>query len=159
MFIMQQSQLLEGQSVSAFAPGMPEAVIDLGEFTIQSMPLGLMPAQFDITMMVADMNEGLGASLHYNSDLFNVATMSRMLDAFQTILHSIVADPGQEIRALPLLPDDQRDKLIKGWINTTIDFPSDLCLQQLFEIQVKSNPDKIAITFEDQSLTYRELDD
>src|SRR5690606_25992430 len=86
MFIMQQAQILDGQPLSAFAPGMPNAQMEMAGMTLQSLPLPGMPAQFDLTLMVAEMEEGLGASLHFNTGLYDAATMERMLAHFEMLL-------------------------------------------------------------------------
>jgi len=114
-------------------------------------------AKFDLTLLMEDTQEGLVATAEYNTDLFNADTITRMLRHFQTSLEGIVANPDQSIADLPLLTASQRHQLIVEWNNTKTDYPLDLCIHQLFEQQVERTPDAIAVVFENQQLTYREL--
>ncbi|NEQ08360.1 MAG: AMP-binding protein, partial [Moorea sp. SIO4E2] len=58
---------------------------------------------------------------------------------------------------LPILTTDEQHKLLVEWNDTQTDYPKDRCIHQLFEEQVAKSPDAIALTFEHQQLTYREL--
>jgi amino acid adenylation domain-containing protein len=72
-------------------------------------------------------------------------------------LEGIVANPKQRISQLPLLTEIEQRQLLIDWNNTQVEYPQDQCIHQLFEEQVKLTPDAIALVFEDQLLTYREL--
>ncbi|MCC3433251.1 MAG: amino acid adenylation domain-containing protein, partial [Microcoleus sp. PH2017_04_SCI_O_A] len=75
---------------------------------------------------------------------------------FQTLLEGIVSNPEQKISELPLLTEWERQQLV-AWNNTATDYPQNACIHQLFEEQVERSPDAIALVFEDQQLTYKEL--
>ncbi|MFQ5617056.1 MAG: amino acid adenylation domain-containing protein, partial [Anaerolineales bacterium] len=113
-------------------------------------------AKFDLTVEVEDMEQGLTISLEYNTDLFNDGTMGRMLGHFQTLLEGIAANPDKRISDLPLLTGEER-KQIASWNDTWTDYPRDKCVHELFEEQAERTPDAIALVFEDQKMTYREL--
>ena len=93
----------------------------------------------------------------YSTDLFEPATITRMLEDFQTLLSGIVANPDQRIANLPLLNAQKLHQVLVEWNNTQVDYPQDKCIHQLFENQVKQHPDWIAIIFENEQLTYNEL--
>lgn len=114
-------------------------------------------AKFDLTLFMEDREQGLVATAEYNTDLFNADTMTRMLGHFQTMLEGIVANPEENISDLPLLTAAERQTILVKWNDTQVDYPRDLCIHQLFEQQVERTPDAIAIVFENQQLTYREL--
>jgi amino acid adenylation domain-containing protein/non-ribosomal peptide synthase protein (TIGR01720 family) len=76
---------------------------------------------------------------------------------FQTLLEAIAANPQQPVAELPLLTKAERDQLLVEWNDTQVDYPKDKCLHQLFEEQVEKTPDAVAVVFEDQQLTYREI--
>jgi aspartate racemase len=69
-------------------------------------------AHFDLTLQILDTEQGLTAALVYNTDLFEAATITRMLGSFQTLLEAMVADPGQRISELPLLTETERRQLL-----------------------------------------------
>jgi non-ribosomal peptide synthetase component F len=80
-----------------------------------------------------------------------------MLGHFQTLLESIVANPEQRLCELPLLTESDRHQLLVEWNDTQTKYLKDSCIHRLFEEQVEQTPDAIAIVFEDEQLTYREL--
>ncbi|HKM55690.1 MAG TPA: amino acid adenylation domain-containing protein, partial [Isosphaeraceae bacterium] len=76
---------------------------------------------------------------------------------YQRLLEGIVADPGQPISQLPLLTEDERHQMLVEWNDTARGYPADRCVHQLFEEQVGRTPEAVAVVFENQQLTYREL--
>jgi len=114
-------------------------------------------SKFDLTLFMEDSEQGLVATCEYNRDLFNADTINRMLGHFQTLLESIVSDPKQDISKLQLLTPSEFQQLLVAWNDTKTDYPQDKCIHQLFEEQVEKTPSDIAVTFENQQLTYREL--
>jgi amino acid adenylation domain-containing protein len=116
-------------------------------------------AKFDLTLFMEDTEQGLVATLEYNTDLFNADTIHRMLGHFQTLLQGIVSNPNIGIAELPLLTEFERHQLLVEWNNTQRNYPQNLCIHQLFEQQVERTPDVIALIFGNQKLTYRELNE
>ncbi|MDZ8079245.1 MAG: amino acid adenylation domain-containing protein [Nostoc sp. DcaGUA01] len=114
-------------------------------------------SKFDLTVFMEDSEEGLIATCEYNTNLFNADTISRMLGHFQTLLESIVSDSKQHLKDLQLLTQLEIRQLLVEWNNTKTDYPQNKCIHQLFEAQVEKTPNAIAVVFENQQLTYREL--
>jgi len=114
-------------------------------------------AKFDLSLTVSERSSGLRASFNYDTDLFDEGTIGRMAGHYQRLLEGIVADPGQGISQLPLLTEDERHQLLLQWNDTARGYPPDRCVHQLFEEQVGRTPDAVAVVFENQQLTYREL--
>ncbi|OUL31349.1 non-ribosomal peptide synthetase [Nostoc sp. 106C] len=103
------------------------------------------------------LSEGIRGVIVYNSDLFEQATITRMLGHFKMLLSSIVTNPEQAIAHLPLLSKQEQHQLFIEWNNTQADYPQDKLIHQLFQQQVEQHPDFIAVSFGNQQLTYREL--
>ena len=114
-------------------------------------------AHFDLTLQIADVDQGLTAAFVYNTDIFEPATITRMLGNFQTLLEAVVADPDQCLSDLPLLTEAERRQLLVEWNRTQDDGLRDLCVHQLFEAQVERTPDAVAVVCEAEQLTYAEL--
>ncbi|GAA6624132.1 amino acid adenylation domain-containing protein [Scytonema sp. NUACC26] len=114
-------------------------------------------AKFDLTLFMEDSEQGLVATGEYNTDLFNADTITRMLGHFQTMLEGIIANPNNAIVDLPLLTASEKHQLIVDWNDTKTDYPCNQCIHQLFEQEVERTPNSIAVVFENQQLTYREL--
>ncbi|MEM7727210.1 MAG: amino acid adenylation domain-containing protein, partial [Cyanobacteria bacterium P01_A01_bin.45] len=136
----------------------PNSEGSLSGLNIQSLPLPIdIKARFDLEVNFWETDRGLEGVWFYNTDLFNSSTINRIAQHFQTLLKAIVANPQQRISELPLLSPAERQQLLVEWNSNQVDYPSDKCIHQLFEEQVERNPDAVAIVFEDQELTYQEL--
>ncbi|GAA6615988.1 non-ribosomal peptide synthetase [Scytonema sp. NUACC26] len=111
----------------------------------------------DLVIFASEEGEGIKISCEYSAELFESASVRRMLGHFQTLLKSIVADPGQSVSTLLLLTEAERHQLLVEWNNTKVDYPREQCIHHLFEAQVKQTPNTVAVVFEDEQLTYWEL--
>jgi len=114
-------------------------------------------AQFDLTLSITDGRDNLEQAWEFNRDLFADSTIHRMISNFQTLLTAIVTDPDQDISKLSVITEGELQKLLVEWNNTYSDYPADKCIHQLFEEQVERTPDAVAVVFEDQKLSYRDL--
>jgi amino acid adenylation domain-containing protein len=135
----------------------PMSALELPGLTMSLLETDSGTAKFDLTLSMREIEQGLIGDLEYNTDLFDKSTIARMLTHFQTLLEGVVANPDQRLADLPLLTEAERQQLLVEWNDTQADYPSEVCLHQLFEAQVERSPDAIAVVFEDQQLTYREL--
>ncbi|MEA5623266.1 non-ribosomal peptide synthetase, partial [Nostoc sp. UHCC 0251] len=135
----------------------PTSGLELTGLTISSLPIKGTTSRFDLTLIMQNTVTGLVGVWEYNTDLFDASTIERMTGHFVTLLEGIIANPEERISQLPLLTQPEQQKLLVEWNDTGADYPQDLCIHQLFEEQVDSTPDAIAVVFEDQQLTYYEL--
>jgi len=158
MFIFQKAQDVEIQALSPFALGINDASMEAGGLTLESIALGGEPAQFDLTMMVAETEQGLAVALQYNIDLFDATTIQRMLEHFHSLLQEIVSDPYKPVSTYSLLTKKERQQLLVDWNQTQAGYPRELCIHELIQEQVERTPDAIAVQFGDEGLTYQELD-
>jgi amino acid adenylation domain-containing protein len=135
----------------------PASSWHLPDLTVHELTVDMKTAKFDLTLSMERTSYGLIGMLEYNTDLFDDKTIARMIGHFQTLLESIVAHPNQKISELPLLTETEQHQLLVEWNNTKTEYPQDKCIHQLFEEQVERTPDGVAIVFEDQQLTYQDL--
>ncbi|MDB9388326.1 amino acid adenylation domain-containing protein, partial [Microcystis aeruginosa] len=135
----------------------PSSPWDLPGVKIEDIPAGRDSVRLDLEIHLWDTPEGLGGFCSYNRDLFDGATIARLLEHFQNILRAIIANPQESVSSLPLLSEQEQKQLLVDWNQTQADYPQDQCIHQLFEAQVERTPDAIAVVFEEQSLTYSEL--
>jgi amino acid adenylation domain-containing protein len=131
--------------------------IDLPNLKLQLTELNTSTAKFDLTLNLIQTKAGLVSKWKYNTDLFDASTIERMSDHFQMLLAGITTNPDRHISTLPILTDTEQQQLLFDWNNTQTDYPQDLCIQQLFEQQVEKTPDAVAIVYQDEQLTYQEL--
>jgi amino acid adenylation domain-containing protein len=125
--------------------------------SIEPFAVGTDTAKFDLTLYLREDAGGMRGNWEYNTDLFDGPTIERMIGHFLTLLEGIVVNPDLRLSALPLLTEAERYQLLVEWNDTKRDYPKDKCIHELFEKQVERTPDAIALIFEDQQLTYREL--
>jgi amino acid adenylation domain-containing protein len=93
----------------------------------------------------------------YQCDRFTTAMITRILRHLRTLLEGMLANPAQRLTDLPMLTASERHQLLVEQNNTSRAYPQDMCLHQWFEAQVARTPDALAVVFEDQALTYQEL--
>ena len=136
----------------------PKSSGDLPGLTIQNMPLPLdETAKFDLQLHCSEVPEGLEGIWSYSNDLFDATTITRISRHFQTLLEAIVANQEARISSLPLLTQAEQHQLLVEWNNTQTQYQLDKCIHQLFEEQVRKTPHSVAVVFEDEELTYQEL--
>jgi amino acid adenylation domain-containing protein len=135
----------------------PMGEVELPGVTLTQLERESTIAKFDLTLSLTETNWGLVGGWEYNTDLFDRSTIERMTAHFQNLLSAIVENPQQTVAELPLLSEAERHQLLMEWNDTQSEYPSDQCIHQLFEEQVERTPDSVAVVFEDQQLTYREL--
>ena len=133
------------------------SAIELGGLIVSPARVDKDTAKFDLTLTMAEETDGLRATVEYNTDLFDAATITRLLGHFQTILEGIAADPEQRLSALPLMTAAERQQLLVEWNDTMREYPRGQCLHQLLEAQVEQTPTALAVVCEGHELTYREL--
>jgi amino acid adenylation domain-containing protein len=150
--------------------------LELPELTLSPQQLDVGTARFDLEFHLwerspnssgsnqspsnklwVDSSLGISGMVIYSADLFDEATITRLIGHFQTLLESIVANPEQRIANLQYLSAQERYQLLVECNNTQADYPQDLCIHQLFEMQADRTPDAVALVFGEERVTYREL--
>ncbi|TMC17580.1 MAG: amino acid adenylation domain-containing protein [Chloroflexi bacterium] len=134
-----------------------ETDIQLTGLTWSEVDRGHFTSQFDLSLMLVEGENGLLAELEYNTDLFDAATITRLLSHWQVLLEAIVHDPEQAIEILPLLTPEERTQLLVQSSADQCDYPRELYIHQLFEQQAALAPEAIAVIYQQAALTYREL--
>ncbi|HEX8186181.1 MAG TPA: amino acid adenylation domain-containing protein, partial [Blastocatellia bacterium] len=129
----------------------------LSALAVRPLRVGVKTAKFDLTLYVTDAGDGLECAFEYNTDLFNGDTITRMSGHLRALLEGITADPLKPIAGLPILTESERRQILIEWANTCADYADDSCVHQLFEAQVERTPQAIALSFEGEQLSYREL--
>lgn len=120
--------------------------------------LGTGTSKVDLTLCCGETDDGLEALFEYSTDLFERETILRLCHGYATLLEALVSDPERNIAQVELLSDADRRKLLFDWNETQVAYPRDVCLHRLVERQAALTPGKVAVVFDEQSLTYTELD-
>jgi amino acid adenylation domain-containing protein/thioester reductase-like protein len=174
MFNMPKANRLEEQSLAQFLLGTAGARMDLGGLPVELFPVEQQVAMFDLLLGMVDAGPSISASMQFNTDLFNVSTIERMVHHFRVLLADLAADPSRRLSEFALLTDADRERLVAapgtrelvasaedgaaGWAGFV----------ERFEAQVRARPDAVAVSVADQGaggdppgateVTYLELD-
>ncbi|NJO27407.1 MAG: amino acid adenylation domain-containing protein [Richelia sp. SL_2_1] len=134
----------------------PMSALGLPGLTLTPLEGDNNTSKFDLTLYMTETESGLVGSLEYNTDLFEENSIQKMAAHLQTLLSGIIANPQQRLSELPLLTESEQHQLLWEWNNTEVEYPL-LCIHELFEAQVEKTPLSVAVIFENQQLTYRQL--
>ncbi len=144
MFVLQNIELeameLDGLSIS---PGLLDNPI----------------AKFDLTIEAREDEEGIELCFVYRTKLFKQETVKYMAEHFLNILHTAVADPYQTLSHMEMLSEAEKRHLLVEFNDTAALYPEGLTLHELFEAQAAKWPDRIAVVFGGDRITYRELNE
>ncbi|HVT82046.1 MAG TPA: amino acid adenylation domain-containing protein, partial [Phycisphaerae bacterium] len=113
----------------------------------------------EIWLQIQADGEGVRLAADYRADLFDRETIERFLACYGRLLEAAVANPDVPVTRLPLQGPAELRQLIEEWNQTAAAYPRERCLHELFEEQVARMPDATAVTFENQKLTYRALNE
>lgn len=135
-----------------------EGTLELPGLTISSVDrAGVGVANYDLTLHVTESAEGLQLGWEYNTDLFEARTIARMATHFELLLTSLLRMPNENVFKAEMLSVQERHQLLVEWNDIEADYPKDKCIHELFEMQVAKSPESVALVFEDEELTYQEL--
>ncbi|MBW4630461.1 MAG: amino acid adenylation domain-containing protein [Iphinoe sp. HA4291-MV1] len=135
----------------------PIQELQLKGLELSRLELEYNTTRVDLEWHIWEHPQGLGVMVAYATDLFAPETIERMVAHFQRLLEGIVANPQQPISQLPLLSEVEQRQLLVEWNDTQVEYPFDKCIHSLFEEQVERTPDAVALVYENQQLTYNEL--
>ncbi len=119
----------------------------------------IQSARSDLSLIMTEYPEGLHGSLEYRTDLFDAATIKRMVGHWLTLLEAAVAHPTNPLATLPILPERERHQMLVEWNATQAPYQEDTPLHHLIEEQVEQTLDAVAVSFAGHHLTYQALNE
>jgi len=135
----------------------PDTDFELLDVNVEALELEIQTTrEFDLELHLWDKPQGLVGLCVYSSDLFAAETIQQLWSHFQILLQAVVADSCQEIGELSLMTAAEQ-QILQQWNRTQRVYPQDQCIHQLFEAQVKRQPDAVALVCGEQQLTYQVL--
>ncbi|BAB74348.1 non-ribosomal peptide synthetase [Anabaena sp. FACHB-709] len=130
--------------------------LQIPDLEIQQTWVETGATKFDLTCHIVERSQGLLVVMEYCTDLFQQQTITRMIQHLRVILAAIVENPSRKISEIPILTPQEQHQILVEWNQTQVDYPQKW-LHQLFEEQVQRTPDSIAVCYQEQTLTYQEL--
>ncbi|WP_159882458.1 non-ribosomal peptide synthetase [Paenibacillus puerhi] len=147
---------------AAFVLHNEEAEPVLGESSglkASTYPTEHTVAKFDLTLFATVGEHGIACSFEYATSLFKPETVERMGEHFRQLIRSIVDRPLIKLAALEFLTPKERELILTRFNNTAADFPQDSTIHELIEEQAARTPERTAVVFGNERLTYRELNE
>ncbi|HEX5715932.1 MAG TPA: amino acid adenylation domain-containing protein [Thermoanaerobaculia bacterium] len=138
----------------------PMPVLELPGLTLEPVETDTGTAKFDLMLSLTQRGEpGGGAAgwLEYGADRFDRPTAERIVAAFERLTAAAMADSRQRLSDLPLLAEEERRQILFEWNNTATPYPREALVHELFEEQAERSPDRVALLFGDESVTYGDL--
>ncbi|HEX6042720.1 amino acid adenylation domain-containing protein, partial [Longimicrobium sp.] len=129
----------------------------LGGLRAEPLAVRAEAVKFDLHLTLTETGGRLAGSLAYREELWEPATIQRMLGHFTTLLRAVAADPGRPLAGVRLLDDGERE-LLAGWNATERVYDPGASLHGLFEAQARKTPDAVAVQLDGETLTYARLD-
>ncbi|HZG42370.1 MAG TPA: condensation domain-containing protein, partial [Longimicrobium sp.] len=126
---------------------------------VESVAPRLDTTKFDLALFLVADARGVRGSMGYSTALFDRSTIQRMLGHLQRVLEQVAGRADVRVSELELLGDEERRLVLGGWNRVTAEYPAAGCIHQLFEAQAARTPGALAVSFDDASLTYRELNE
>ncbi len=135
----------------------PMGGLALGGLTIEPLAVELHTTKFELEMSLFEEDGGLSGVLEYSTDLFEEATITRMVERYRVLLRAIVAEPSRRVGDLPLLTEVERATQLALWNDTRAELPPQRTMHALFEAQVDRTPRATAVVCGAERLDYEEL--
>ncbi|HYH45583.1 MAG TPA: condensation domain-containing protein, partial [Thermoanaerobaculia bacterium] len=137
---------------------VPAQALDLPGLELRPFAAEIGAAKLDLTLDLFETPAGFAGSLEYNTDLFDRSTIDRLKGHFRNLVAAAAAAPGTSISDLSLLSPAERHQLAVEWSDTAAEYPAAGGLHELIARQAARTPEAVAVTFEDEVLTYGELE-
>jgi amino acid adenylation domain-containing protein/non-ribosomal peptide synthase protein (TIGR01720 family) len=143
-------------------------------FTFQTAPVGNLhlsglkvegfdngkakAATFDLSITLKETLEGLNGGLEFKTDLFSSETIQKLAAHYRTILENVSSNSDLYLESIEFLSESELHQLLVEWVPAPAEVPDRQSLLELFSIQAAEIPDAIALIFNDQTISYRDLD-
>ncbi|HPF07961.1 MAG TPA: condensation domain-containing protein, partial [Spirochaetota bacterium] len=133
--------------------------LDIPGLEISNIFAARYGSQLDMFMTLWESGDELSGYLEYNTGLFSGETASRIVRSYIKLAESAINAPGAEIDSLRMLSTEDEELILTKWNNTRRDYDLSIPLHRHFEIQAEKTPERLAVKFREQSITYRELNE
>ncbi|NPD30098.1 condensation domain-containing protein, partial [Corallococcus exiguus] len=125
---------------------------------LKPVPYEGRTSKFDLSLFFTETPDGLAGAVEYSTDLFEAATVRRMVEHLRMLLEGMVAKPEAAVGRLPMLTDAERQQVLVTWNQQQAEYDRAATIPQLFDAQAKRTPDAVAVVSGKQRLTYREVE-
>ena len=137
---------------------VPGGTLDLPGIEVSALPgMSTAMAKFDLTLALGEEEGRIVGELEYATGLFERTTIERYVGYFRRLLEGMVADEGQRVDRLPLLPLEEREELVKERNRNEREYRWEKCVHEMFEEQVAKHGEAVAVVYGKKEVSYEEL--
>ncbi len=112
---------------------------------------------YPLALSVDDLGEGFVLTAQVEASIDPRRVCGFMQRAVEGLVEALEREPGKAIRSIDVLPEWERRQVVEEWNRTEAEYPSEECIHELFERQAERTPQAVAVVYEDDCLTYQEL--
>ncbi|MBN8227307.1 non-ribosomal peptide synthase/polyketide synthase [Corallococcus macrosporus] len=131
----------------------PAEALRVPGMAFQPIPLEGNSSRFDLALTLFEVPQGLTGFLEYSTDLFDAASVQRLMGHFAVLLSALAAQPDARVSSLEMLTASERQQLLIEWNETDVAFPRDTCIHHVIAEQARRAPEAIAVRMGEQSIT------
>lgn len=135
----------------------PTPMMQLDGLRLEPIPVAMGTAKAELSLGVFESERGLKVWIEYREDLFDVTFIRGMLQHYKTLLEAVVLDPVRRVSDLPLLGEGERLQMVAEWNETAHEYDAGQCINHLLEAHAARAPGSLAVVFEDERVSYGEL--
>ncbi len=137
----------------------PESELTMSGIHIEPFSFKSTISKFDLRFEFFETKNGIEGIFEYNTDLFLQSTIERMINHFYILVNSLLENPQLQIKEIEILTPEEKHQLLVEWNDTSVEYLKDKTIIDLFEQQVEKTPNTMAVVFEQEKLTYQELNE
>jgi amino acid adenylation domain-containing protein len=157
-FVFQKPQQDQGLN-AAWVPGQAGPTIRWAGLGVSQYPLNQQEGQFELELEIVDTHGSFYGIFKYNTDLFCGADMAQLESSLRVMLAALVESVDGRIQQLPILPPQERARLLYDLNATAVQYPAHSTLHALIEEQAARTPARCALVFEQEALSYQALNE
>jgi len=148
-------------------PEDPTTAMSLGDLQINEFPIDTRTARMDLTFSLTERftesgePAGIAGTAEFRTDVFDAASIEALVQRLRRVFLAMCADPAGRVSSIDVLDEVEHARLDQVGNRAVLSAPAPapVSIPQLFATQVSANPESVAISFGDVSLTYRQLDE
>ncbi len=138
---------------------MEQTWIDIPGLEIEPYEHGSGLAKFDLSFFASELEGILYFGFEFCTKLFKRETIERFIRYFKKVVVSVLDNPGETLSHIEIISEQEKQQVLYDFNDTAVDYPGHRTVHWLFAEQAKMKPDRVAVGFEDERLTYKELDE
>jgi bacitracin synthase 3 len=136
---------------------MDNQELSMEELKITSQPIKNIIAKFDLTLTAVETGDKVKFDMEYCTKLYKAETVARIVRHYIRVIKEITENPQRKLKEIDILTETEKNQILHEFNNTQVDYPKDKTIQEFFEEQVEKTPGKVALVYEEQQITYQEL--